>query len=37
MDWTWMNAHHVSEEYEKGVDKLLQFSWQNGKPIKGTY
>jgi len=32
-----MNACHVSQKYEKGFDKLLQFAPKNGKLVKGTY
>jgi len=34
---SWVNVRRASEQYRKGVDELLQFAFQNGKPLKGTY
>jgi len=32
-----MNTRHVNDKYEKEVGGFLQFTRQNGEPIKGTY
>ncbi|WVZ05731.1 hypothetical protein V8G54_019077 [Vigna mungo] len=37
MDRSWMNAHRISEEYEKGVSVFLQYVKENAKSVNGTY
>ncbi|WVY94595.1 hypothetical protein V8G54_033683 [Vigna mungo] len=37
MDQSWMNAHRISDEYEKGVSVFLQYVKENAKSVNGTY
>ncbi|WVZ17031.1 hypothetical protein V8G54_010013 [Vigna mungo] len=37
MDRSWMNAHRISEEYEKGVSVFLQYVKEKSKSVNRTY
>ena len=35
MDWSWMKASHVSDEYHHEVEQFLQFTEQNAQSLEG--
>jgi len=37
IDQSWMNARHLSEEYEKGVSKFLKYAEEHANCVNGTY
>ena len=37
MDQSWMNASHISEQYEHGVEEFLQFAQSKAQPMWGKY
>ena len=37
MDRSWMKASHVTEEYENGVEDLLQYAERNAPSLRGKF